>query len=150
MSQPGAFRAAAVLAVAAVAACSVRMLDLSDVAVEAAPDANNNAAVAVEVVLLTRAGLGEQLAKLTDADWFRRRTQLQRDNPDGVQVLSWELVPGQSTTMPVGRTVLDVYVFANYASPGDHRARLTIEGSAARVKLQATDFVVEGQKKQEP
>lgn len=147
MSRWGVFGVAAMLVLAA---CATRMIDLRDVKVEAAPDANNNAAVAVDVVLLTQMGLGEQLAKLTAADWFRRRTQLLRDNPDGMQVLSWELVPGQSTAMPVGRTVLDAYVFAAYASPGDHRVRLTVEGSEARIKLQATDFVVEGLKKKEP
>ena len=147
MSRRGVFGAAALLLVAA---CAPRMIDLSDVTVEAAPDANGNAAVAVDVVLLSQSGLGEQMAKLTAADWFRRKAQLLRDNPDGMRVLSWELIPGQSTAMTVGRTVLDAYVFAAYASPGDHRTRLTVEGSEARIKLQATDFMVEGLKKKEP
>lgn len=143
-------RLAAALAVALAAGCasSAVTLDLGEVSVQAAPDANDGSAVAVDVVLATRPGLVEQVAKLTATEWFRRRTQILRDNPDGLRVLSWELVPGQSASRAVTGQVLDGYVFAAYGSAGDHRARLTVAGGQARILLQATDFVVEPPRKE--
>lgn len=131
-----------------VAACAAaRPIGLDTVSIRAAPDANGNGAVAVDVVLVTRLGAGDQVAKLAATEWFRRKQQLIRDNPDGLSVMSWELVPGQSISAPVHRSALDAYVFASYASPGDHRTRLAVEGDEAKIMLQATDFVVEGLKK---
>lgn len=129
--------------------CAARTIGLEDVSIQAATDANNNGAVAVDVVLATKPGAAEQLAKLPAGDWFRRRAQLLRDNPDGLSVMSWELVPGQSVTAPVRRIALDAYVFALYSSPGEHRVRLATEDGEAKIHLQATGFVVEGLKKAE-
>lgn len=128
---------------------AARTIGLEDVTIQAAPDANGNGAVAVDVVLATRPGSAEQVAKLPAAEWFRRRAQLQRDNPDGLVVMSWELIPGQSVTAPVRPIALDAYIFALYSSPGDHRVRLATEDGEARILLQATGFVVEGLKKAE-
>lgn len=144
--------AVALLAAAlAVSGCagSQRSLDLEEIVVEAQPDANGNSAVAVDVALALQPGVGEQLAKLTAADWFKRRAQLQRDNPDGLSVMSWELVPGQTATAKAKGHVVDAYVFAAYGSAGDHRARLTIDGRKARVLLQSSDFLVEALTKRE-
>lgn len=137
-------RAAILVAVLLLGGCAARTIGLEEVRLQAAPDANGNGAVAVDVVLATRPGSAEQVAKLPAAEWFRRRAQLLRDNPDGLAVMSWELVPGQSVTAPVRRSAVDAYVFALYASPGDHRVRLATEDGEARVLLQATGFVVEG------
>jgi type VI secretion system protein len=145
-------RRIAILALAALvlSGCgAARTIGLEEVSIKAAPDANGNGAVAVDVVLGTRTGSIEQVAKLPAAEWFRRRTQLLRDNPDGLAVMSWELIPGQSVTAPVRKVALDAYVFALYASPGDHRVRLATEDGEARILLQATGFVVEGLKKAE-
>ena len=131
------------------AGCAARTIGLEDVSIRAAPDANGNGAVAVDIVLATRPDSAEQLAKLPANEWFRRRAQLLRDNPDGLSVMSWELVPGQSVTASVPRIALDAYVFALYSSPGDHRVRLATEAGKARILLQATGFVVEGLKKAE-
>jgi hypothetical protein len=129
--------------------CAARTIGLEEVSLQAAPDANGNGAVAVDVVLATRPGSAEQVAKLPADEWFRRRAQLLRDNPDGLVVMSWELVPGQSVTAPVRRIALDAYVFALYSSPGEHRVRLATEDGEARILLQATGFVVQGLKKAE-
>lgn len=137
-------RAGILLAALLLGGCAARSIGLEEVKLQAAPDANGNGAVAVDVVLATRPGSAEQVAKLPAAEWFRRRAQLLRDNPDGLAVMSWELVPGQSVTAPVRRSALDAYVFALYASPGDHRVRLATEDGEARILLQATGFVVEG------
>lgn len=124
-----------------------RSIGLEHVVIAAAPDANGNGAVAVDVVLAVTPGAGEQVAKLPAGEWFKRRAQLLRDNPDGLAVMSWELVPGQSVSAPVKRSAFDAYVFALYTSPGEHRQRLATEDGEARILLQARGFVVEGLKK---
>ncbi|MCR6632332.1 MAG: membrane lipoprotein lipid attachment site-containing protein [Magnetospirillum sp.] len=122
-----------------------RGLELEEVVIEAQPDANGNAAVAVDVALVVGPGIADQLAKLPASEWFRRRAQFQRDYPDSLAVLSWELVPGQTTVgRPERGGVTDGYLFAGYASPGDHRLRLGLEERQLRVVLQATDFVIQG------
>ena len=126
---------------------AARSIGLEDISIQSAPDANANGAVAVDVVLVLSPGVADQVAKLPAADWFRRRTQLLRDNPDGLAVMSWELIPGQSVEAPVRRSAFDAYVFALYSSPGDHRVRLATEDGEARIKLQATGFIVDGLKK---
>lgn len=133
----------------ALTGCAARTIGLEEVNILAAPDANGNGAVAVDVVLATQPGGTEQVAKLSAAEWFKRRAQLRRDNPDSLAVMSWELIPGQSVTAPVRRSAVDAYVFALYSSPGDHRVRLATEDGEARIVLQATGFVVEGLRKAE-
>ncbi|MBR9971998.1 hypothetical protein [Magnetospirillum sulfuroxidans] len=132
---------------AALGGCAAQSLSLDDVAINAATDANANSAIAVDVVLVTKVGAGEALSKLPAAEWFRRKTQILRDNPDGLVVLSWELIPGQTVSQRIRREVLDGFVFAAYGSPGEHRIRLSGEGSQARITLQASDFIVDGLKK---
>lgn len=122
-----------------------RGLELEEIVIDAQPDANNNTALPVDVALVVGPGVADQLAKLPAAEWFRRRAQLQRDFPDSLVVLSWELVPGQSAVdAPKRAGIVDGYLFAGYGTPGDHRVRLGFEDHRLRVVLQATGFVVHG------
>lgn len=131
-------------AVLAVAACSpTKTIGLDEILVEARPDANGNSALAVDVVMILEPGIADQIAKLPAADWFKRRAQFRRDYPDGIEVLSWELVPGQTTRTKPDRNVLDAFVFVGYATPGDHRERLGGKDEEVRILLEASGFVVE-------
>lgn len=126
-----------------------RGLSLEEVAIEAQPDANNNTALPVDVALVVGPGVADQLAKMPAAEWFRRRAQLQRDFPDSLVVLSWELVPGQrALARPDRGGIIDGYLFAGYGTPGDHRARLSFEDDQVKVLLQASGFVVQGAAKE--
>lgn len=146
MRRPARALPALVLLLAVMAGCGwQRGLELEGVVVEAQPDANNNTAVSVDVALVVGPGVADQLAKMPAAEWFRRRAQLQRDFPDSLVVLSWELVPGQSAALtPKRGGIVDGYLFAGYATPGDHRIRLGFEDRQVRVVLQASGFVVQG------
>jgi type VI secretion system protein len=117
-------------------------LALRKVAVEAQRDANDNGAVPVDLALATKPGVAEILAKLSAAEWFSRKSQLQRDYPDGLTVFSWELIPGQSVSAESSVDALDGYVFGGYLTPGDHRVRLGGDDEAIRILLQSSDFVV--------
>lgn len=121
---------AAVLAIASVlAGCAAPCLfdETGRVSIAAAPDANRNAAFAVDLVAANDAALADRLAGLDAAAWFTQRAQLQRDNPATLTVEGWELAPGQSVgpqevRFPCGPDAL--FVFASLRAPGAHRVRL--------------------------
>lgn len=122
---------------------SQRSLDVDHVVVDAMADANGNAALAVDVVMVTDPAVVETVGKLGAEEWFRRKAQIERDFPDGLTVLSWEMVPGQVAKADPGQTVTEAYVFASYATPGEHRVRLALGQEKIRIVLQARDFAVQ-------
>ena len=115
-----------------------------DLAVDLAPDANNDSPVAFDLVLAKDKALLKQLSTMAASDWFQKRAQIERDNQAKIQVHSWEWVPGQNigkVTVPVTVDVLGAVGFANYSTPGDHRAKLSLSGSEI-VAFQQSDFIV--------
>jgi type VI secretion system protein len=116
----------------------------STVTLVSEPNANGNAAVAVDLVFITDALAAQQIAPLSAQDYFARRSQLERDFGAGVQVHSWELAPNQiARDSPVHPTCnrVQTLLFARYATPGDHRQVLG-GSSAIVVSLGADDFTV--------
>ena len=114
---------------------------ISRISINADPDANQNSAVAVDLVMLTDPEAAAAIMKLSARDWFQRRRQFARDYPDGLKVVSWEMAPGQilrdaSVDSPGGMT--DAIVFAGYRDDGDHRLRLG-DGSEVRLLLDEKD-----------
>lgn len=108
---------------------------ISRISIDADPEANQNSAVAVDLVMLTDPEAAAAIMKLSARDWFQRRQQFTRDYPDGLRIVSWEMAPGQllrdaSVDSPGGMT--DAIVFAGYRDEGDHRLRL---GDGSKVKL---------------
>ncbi len=97
--------------------------------VEIAPAANQNNPVAVELLLVYDDKLLATLLKMPAKEWFEKRDQFKQDNPPGKGFDSWhwEWVPGQLVppqTLPLKAKVKAGVVFANYASPGEFRARI--------------------------
>lgn len=108
------------------------------------PDTNDDRAIAVDLVFVTDELPAQEIGKLSAHDYFSRRAQLLLDFPGAVQVRSWELAPGQlvqkaDTDPPCN--LVGTYVFADYATPGDHRATLGNAGSVL-VTLGAGDLTV--------
>jgi type VI secretion system protein len=113
-----------------------RMTILSEI------DANQNNATAVDLVMSSSDDATAALLKLGAHDWFQHKLQLQRDYPEDIAVVSWELAPGQavqdaSVDSPGG--MKDAFIFASYATPGDHRLRLG-DDSRIRLTLGETDL----------
>lgn len=109
-----------------------------------APDTNGDRAIAVDLVFATQDLAAQEIGKLNARDYFSRRAQLVRDFPQTVQVRSWELAPGQLIDMADANppcNIVQSYLFADFASPGDHRAALT-SASAVQVTLGADDMMV--------
>lgn len=116
-------------------------LEVASVTLQAEPTANDQAAVAVDLVLVRDQKLLTQLQTVSAADWFTRKVQFLRDNPTTLSVFSWEIVPGQTLTQPLPADTKPAWgglVYAGYAAPGDHR--LTVTGKDIKLRFQDTDF----------
>lgn len=93
--------------------------------VSIASDANENSPLAVELIVVYENKLIEKLLEKTARDWFVGREQFLRDYHEGVQVLKREWVPGQVVApieLDYGVGAKKVIVFADYLTPGEHRA----------------------------
>jgi type VI secretion system protein len=99
--------------------------------------------VAVDLVAVSDSDLAKQISKLTAAQWFENKNdyKLSDSKPGVLTVCSWELGSGQKRApqievpapkplkLPVKIPIVaapatSVFVFANYSSPGPHRATL--------------------------
>ena len=139
---------AAALLVAQLAACGSLFpkgtrVDWSELTLSAAPNANQNSPVDVEMVL--DEAMLARVTELTAAKWFGARADLQKTFPQSLSYLSWELVPGQTIRVPssaIGSPrVAAVLVFANYTTPGANRVRVEdLKGAVvARFDIQSFD-----------
>lgn len=140
------------------AACGLLFGQKVRVQMEVARTLNQNSPVAVDVVLIYDDKLFKDLQKVTAKEWFEKREQMIRDNPSGLLfgVWRWEVAPGQSVaskTLYVPVKTLFIYpkarvlggvVFADYASPGPHRASIA-PGQDILIRLSEKDFAVEVQ-----
>ncbi|VWC49419.1 hypothetical protein BLA23254_07662 [Burkholderia lata] len=106
-----------------------------------AVEANLDAPIAVDVVLVRTPQLLDALLGLPAAKWFAQRDQMQRDYPKELAIHTYELVPGQRMAdqpFPFGgQRAAGVLVFANYQTPGAHRTRL--DGSPRKLSLELGD-----------
>ncbi len=110
-----------------------------------APNANADNAVAVDLVLVYETPLLASFLDLASSAWFRNRDQLKLANPTGIEVRSFEVMPGQRGPQHVisgrGSNAVGAFLFANYDTPGPHRAR--VDGlPVVLLRLGEKDFAV--------
>jgi type VI secretion system protein len=114
----------------------------------AAPDANANSALAVDVVLVKDKTLLEGLLAMPAARYFTAKAGLQRTFPEGLTVLSVEITPGQTIKIEPsrfkGEKAWAALAFANYATPGEHRESLLLDQRAYVLQLDAQEFAATG------
>lgn len=122
-------------------------LSLDSVTLVAEPGSNRNRPVAVDLVLVKADAAIDQIGALSATDWFRRKGQFLRDFPQGLSIIGWEPVP--ALNLPPRVLTSDEksgakagFIFADYSTPGDHRARLE-SADAIRLTLRSDDFIVE-------
>lgn len=98
------------------------------VRVTVAPDLNELSPVAVELLVVYDKKLLATLQQMTAEQWFQQRDQLLQQYSQARHELDhwkWEWVPGQVVPQQVckyGIGARGALVFADYFSPGDHRA----------------------------
>lgn len=148
-SVPALMPAAALVGVAllALVGCSSEPPEIQTRAIdfEIGAKANDDNALAVDLVLVFDLPLVGQVSELTATTWFRTRDQVLLANPTGLEVRSFEVIPGQPGTHVEisgrSRDAVAAFLFAGYASPGAHRAR--IDGMPeVLVRLGGKDFAV--------
>ncbi|SHN16253.1 type VI secretion system protein [Duganella sacchari] len=120
--------------------------DWKSLSLRAAADANNNSAVAVDLVLIKDASMVDSLMNMPASKWYATRADLQRTFPEGLTVYPFELVPSQTLRLDDrkwnGQKAWAAVVFAGYGNPGEHRARLMLNAGAYVVQLNAQGFAV--------
>lgn len=108
-------------------------------------DLNDDRPIPVDLVYVADKDLADQLTKLSAHGWFSAKSQYLLDFPKSLAVHHWEPVPH-------GRRIIDkiegdltdsiaAFLFADYATPGNHRARLDLLPMPV-VTLKAADFTV--------
>lgn len=115
--------------------------------VSIAPDANQGSPIAVELLLVYRKPLLDELLEidLGARDWFERREQFARDHPGQFVSRYWEWVPGQAVerqTLSYSPGVKGGLIFADFLGPGKHRAVIDPR-QPLRLALDRTGFRVE-------
>lgn len=114
-------------------------------ALAAADNANGNSALAVDVVLVKDKSVLDTLAAMPAARYFAARADLQRTFPEALTVLAVEITPGQVIQLEQKRFGAErawaALAFANYAAPGEHRARLLLDRGGYVLQLNDQGFV---------
>lgn len=124
-------------------------MDLDEVKIHALHNANDNDAIAIDVVLILKERCDSQVSQLSASDWFSERAQILRDHPNCIAVKSWELVPDQSADVDIDEDPVTAYVFARYSSKGDHRIQIANNFDTIHILLKQTDFIIREQEKAE-
>lgn len=126
---------------------------LQSIVLQASEEVNDNTPLAVDLVILFDEALAPQIAALPARDWFSQSEQFQRDFPREIKVKRWEIIPGQIIgpisldsaflTQENGRAAAGAFVFADFLSPGNHRARL-VSQEGVRVLLGRDEMLLQG------
>lgn len=105
-------------------ACAVG-LQAKPVRLVATSDVNGNQPLTVEIVSGDGASLISKVSALTAQEWFSQRAVLLRDHPEEIRSTQWEILPGMGVELTLmHRPSRAIFLFADYASPGEHRLRL--------------------------
>jgi type VI secretion system protein len=124
----------------------VPKVEIAEIQVLTDPGANLNTALEFEIVLVKDPDLLKKLSELPAAKWFELREDLRKTYPGGFESMKWELVPGQDLRLPSeefkDKRALAVLVYANYLTPGEHRARIDNYKEGAVIRLLPRGFTV--------
>lgn len=91
------------------------------------PDANENSPLAVELIVVYEDKIVDKLLEKKAREWFSGREQFLRDYADDVDSWKWEWIPGQEVQplkLSYGIGAKRVVLFADYVTPGEHRAAI--------------------------
>lgn len=124
----------------------VPKVEIGDIQVLTDSGANLNTAVAFEIVLVKDPDVLKKLSELSAVKWFEQREDLRKTYPGGFESMKWELVPGQDLRVQSeefkDKRALAVLIYANYLTPGEHRARIDTFREGAVIRLLPRGFTV--------
>lgn len=118
-----------------------------DVTVTADKLANQNNPVAVSLLLVYDNQLLQELQSMPASQWFEKQSQIRENYPGktGFESWYWEWVPDQKVPaqeLPLRANAKAGIVFANYLTPGEHRAVFKPTQSV-QINLQKEGFKVQ-------
>jgi type VI secretion system protein len=121
-------------------------LEWDGLTVVAAPDANLNTPVALDVVQVRDDATLAVISAMPASKWFASRADLAKAFPDGLSIQSLEVPPGMTVKLAASAFApvrqIGVYVFADYLTPGEHRAKVDQLQGDIVVRLDARSFTV--------
>lgn len=121
-------------------------LDWNGLTVIAAPDANQNTAVALDIVQVRDEATLTLVSGLPAAKWFASRADLVKTFPEGLSIKSLELTPGMNVKLAAGdfsaSRQIGVFIFADYLTAGEHRVRADQLKGDILVQLGSRSFSV--------
>lgn len=140
-------RYGAVIAVLVLTGCGSDLptIETEQLRIIASPAANADSPVAVDLVFALDADALGTVSALPAAQWFKERDQLRLAFPSALRIVSFEVVPHHSVSHEVTddeEDAVGAFVFANFASPGTHRARVD-QLEELTIRLGETAFTVE-------
>ena len=119
-------------------------LDWTGVTLIAAPDANLNTPVAVDLVLVRDDAALSAVTSMSAAKWFGARDDLLKTFPTSLRYVSLEITPGQTLKLTNDKIGSDrlagAVLFANFLTLGDHRMRVDQLEGAVVVRLGNQSF----------
>jgi type VI secretion system protein len=108
--------------------CASPQVSTEGIQFQVLPEVNRNAPVALDLVLVYDPNLLAVVGKFSAGQWFAQRAALRQRFPQQLLSWQWEAVPGQPLepfSLPEeADEALGVFLFAGYATPGLHSARL--------------------------
>ncbi|MDR3186888.1 MAG: hypothetical protein LBT63_00435 [Holosporaceae bacterium] len=122
---------------------------LEKIRISTEEDMNSKGALRVHVVIVYDREVAGILKTTTASEYFRRIDQLIRDNQDKMKIFEIVLVakkrsvPLEDLEYPTDHmTPVACYIFANYSSPGEHRAKIPDNWEGINISLEKDDFHV--------
>ncbi|MGF1476126.1 MAG: hypothetical protein ACFB6S_11240 [Geminicoccaceae bacterium] len=105
-------------------------IETREIAFDVALDLNEDFPLAFDLVFVRDPLAVRRLGDLSASEWFDRKAQLLRDDPQATLVRSYEIVPGQHLA-PIRlngeeQDAVAAFLFADYRRAGAHRARLDL------------------------
>jgi type VI secretion system protein len=118
---------------------------LKSVSFKVADKVNDSSPVKIHIVIIYTNDLLQNLSKMTSQEYFSKATQIKLDNSERMDVFEWELVRSETRhdepVKPNKYSGEGILVFAQYTTPGVHRASIG-EDENVLITLNDEDFTV--------
>lgn len=126
--------------------CSIFRSTNLQISIESDKNANFGAPVQMDIVFITNPELQRVLLTMSSKEWFERREQFLKDNPNQDEVLSqyFEWIPGQNKTQQKvkGNGAQEAILFMNYGrSTATNRMKVLV-GSHISIRLHEATYEV--------
>jgi hypothetical protein len=122
---------------------------LEKIRISTEEDMNSKGAVRVHIVIVYDQEVAGILKNMASSEYFKRVDQLIRDNQDKMKIFEITLVakkrnvPIENLKYPIDHmTPVACYIFVNYSSPGEHRAKIPDSWEGINISFEKDDFHV--------